>query len=82
MLLSERELKLSDNHEGIIEVHGDLPNGTDAVTALDLNDPIFELGVTPNRGDCLSVRGIARDLSSTGIGKLINLKRKNIFYRS
>jgi EMAP domain len=60
MLLSERELKLSDNHEGIIEVRSDLPNGTDAVTALDLNDPIFEIGVTPNRGDCLSVRGIAK----------------------
>ena len=70
MLLSERELKLSDNHEGIIEVQDNLANGTDAVTALNLNDPIFEIGVTPNRGDCLSVRGIARDLSAKGIGKL------------
>ena len=70
MLLSERELKLSDNHEGIIEVQDNLPNGTDAVTALNLNDPIFEIGVTPNRGDCLSVRGIARDLSTKGVGKL------------
>jgi len=70
MLLSERELKLSDNHEGIIEVQDNLPNGTDAVTALNLNDPIFEIGVTPNRGDCLSVRGIARDLSAKGVGKL------------
>ena len=77
MLLSERELKLSDNHEGIIEVHGDLPNGTDAVTALDLNDPIFEIGVTPNRGDCLSVRGIARDLTAKGAGTLkpLNIKK-------
>ena len=77
MLLSERELKLSDNHEGIIEVHGDLPNGTDAVTALDLNDPIFEIGVTPNRGDCLSVRGIARDLTAKGVGTLkpLNIKK-------
>jgi phenylalanyl-tRNA synthetase beta chain len=76
MLLSERELKLSDNHEGIIEVHGDLPNGTDAVTALDLNDPIFEIGVTPNRGDCLSVRGIARDLTAKGVGTLKSLNIK------
>ena len=78
MLLSERELKLSDDHEGIIEVQGNLPNGTDAVTALDLNDPIFEIGVTPNRGDCLSVRGIARDLSAKGVGTLkpINIKKK------
>ena len=77
MLLSERELNLSDNHEGIIEVQGNLPNGTDAVTALNLNDPIFEVGVTPNRGDCLSVRGIARDLSAKGVGKLkpINIKK-------
>ena len=77
MLLSERELKLSDNHEGIIEVQGNLPNGTDAVTALDLNDPIFEIGVTPNRGDCLSVRGIARDLSAKGVGilKPLNIKK-------
>ncbi len=78
MLLSERELKLSDNHEGIIEVHGDLPNGTDAVTALDLNDPIFEIGVTPNRGDCLSVRGIARDLTAKGVGTLKPLNIKKI----
>ena len=77
MLLSERELNLSDNHEGIIEVQGNLLNGTDAVTALDLNDPIFEIGVTPNRGDCLSVRGIARDLSAKGVGTLkpINIKK-------
>ena len=77
MLLSERELKLSDNHEGIIEVQGNLPNGTDAVTALDLNDPIFEIGVTPNRGDCLSVRGIARDLTAKGVGTLkpLNIKK-------
>ena len=78
MLLSERELKLSDNHEGIIEVQGNLPNGTDAVTALDLNDPIFEIGVTPNRGDCLSVRGIARDLTAKGVGTLKPLNIKKI----
>src|SRR6056300_1500968 len=78
MLLSERELKLSDNHDGIIEIKEDLPNGTDAVTALDLKDPIFEIGVTPNRGDCLSVRGIARDLAAKGIGKLKPLTIKKI----
>ena len=78
MLLSERELKLSDDHDGIIEIKEDLPNGTDAVTALDLKDPIFEIGVTPNRGDCLSVRGIARDLAAKGIGKLKPLTIKKI----
>ena len=63
MLLSERELKLSDDHEGIIDLKKDFPNGTDAVTALELNDPVFEIGLTPNRGDCLGVRGLARDLA-------------------
>jgi len=70
MLLSERELGLSDDHEGIIELKKNFPNGTDAVTALNLNDPIFEIGLTPNRGDCLGIRGIARDLAAKGIGKL------------
>ena len=70
MLLSKRELGLSDDHEGIIELETDFPNGTDAVTALNLNDPIFEIGLTPNRGDCLGIRGIARDLAAKGIGKL------------
>ena len=78
MLLSERELNLSDDHEGIIEINKDLPNGTDAVTALDLNDPIFEIGITPNRGDCLGVRGIARDLAAKDIGTLKPLEFKKI----
>ena len=78
MLLSERELKLSDDHEGIIELKKDLPNGTDAVTALELNDPVFEIGLTPNRGDCLGVRGIARDLAAKKAGVLKPLVYKKI----
>ena len=78
MLLSERELKLSDDHEGIIDLKKDFPNGTDAVTALDLNDPIFEIGLTPNRGDCLGVRGIARDLAAKGAGILKSLDYKKL----
>ena len=74
MLLSERELNLSDNHEGIIELLGNFENGTSAIEALKLNDPIFEIGITPNRGDCLGIRGIARDLSAKGFGKLKPLK--------
>ena len=74
MLLSERELNLSDNHEGIIELSGNFENGTSAIEALKLNDPIFEIGITPNRGDCLGIRGVARDLSAKGIGKLKPLK--------
>ena len=85
MLLSERELGLSDDHEGIIELKTNFPNGTDAVTALDLNDPIFEIGLTPNRGDCLGIRGIARDLAAKGVGKLKPLnfeKIKKLEYES
>jgi phenylalanyl-tRNA synthetase beta chain len=78
MLLSERELGLSDDHEGIIELKTNFPNGTDAVIALNLNDPIFEIGVTPNRGDCLGLRGIARDLAAKGIGKLKPLNFEKI----
>ena len=74
MLLSERELNLSDNHEGIIELLGNFENGTSAIEALKLNDPIFEIGITPNRGDCLGIRGVARDLSAKGFGKLKPLK--------
>ncbi len=74
MLLSERELSLSDNHEGIIELLGNYENGTSAIEALKLNDPIFEIGITPNRGDCLGIRGVARDLSAKGFGKLKPLK--------
>ncbi len=78
MMLSERELGLSQDHEGIIELDGSIANGTDAVTALELNDPLFEIAITPNRGDCLSVRGIARDLAAKGCGVLKDLKIEQI----
>lgn len=70
MLCSERELGISDNHEGIIDLETDLPAGTPAVEVLS-SDVIFDVNVTPNRGDCFGVKGIAKDLSATGIGKFI-----------
>lgn len=70
MLLSERELNLSDEHEGIIELPPATPVGAPAAAALGLADPVIEVAVTPNRGDCLGVRGIARDLAAAGLGKL------------
>ena len=76
MMLSEREIGLSDEHEGIIEVGGNFDAGTNAALALDLTDPIIEIAITPNRGDCLGVYGIARDLAAAGIGKLKPLKFK------
>ena len=71
MLCSERELGISDNHEGIIDLKTDLPAGTPAVEALS-SDVIFDVNVTPNRGDCFGVKGIAKDLSATGIGTFIS----------
>ena len=70
MLLSERELQLSDEHTGIIEVSDEWPVGTPAATALGLDDPMIYLKVTPNRPDALGVYGIARDLAAKGLGKL------------
>jgi phenylalanyl-tRNA synthetase beta chain len=70
MLLSEREMGLSDEHDGIIELPDDAPIGTPAVALLGLDDIVIDIDVTPNRGDCLGIRGIARDLAATGIGTL------------
>ena len=70
MLCSERELLLSDEHLGIIELKTDLAPGASAAHALGLDDPLFDVAITPNRGDCTSVAGIARDLAAVGIGRL------------
>jgi phenylalanyl-tRNA synthetase beta chain len=70
MLLSEREMSLSDEHEGIIELPDDAPIGASAVAVMGLDDPVIDVAITPNRGDCLGVRGIARDLAAAGLGTL------------
>lgn len=70
MLCSERELGLSDEHEGIIELDGDFEAGSPASEALGIGDPVIEIGLTPNRPDCAGVRGIARDLAAAGMGRL------------
>ncbi|MEQ9124496.1 MAG: phenylalanine--tRNA ligase subunit beta [Alphaproteobacteria bacterium] len=70
MLCSERELELSDSHEGIIELSPDCPIGAPYAKIAGLDDPIVEVGLTPNRGDCAGVRGIARDLAAAGLGVL------------
>ncbi len=70
MLCSEREMGLSDEHEGIIELPEDAPVGAPFARVLGLEDPVFDVAVTPNRPDCLGVRGIARDLAAAGIGRL------------
>jgi phenylalanyl-tRNA synthetase beta chain len=70
MLLSEREVGLSDEHEGIIELDDDAPVGEPFAKLLGLDDPVIDIAITPNRGDCLGVRGIARDLAAAGLGRL------------
>jgi len=70
MLVSEREMGLSDEHEGIIEVSADAEIGTPFATLYGLDDPVIEIGLTPNRADCAGVRGIARDLVAAGLGNL------------
>ena len=62
MLCSARELGLSDSADGLLELASTAPIGTDIREYLDLNDVVLELDATPNRADCLSIAGIARDL--------------------
>ncbi len=70
MLVSERELTISQEHDGIIEVSSGWAIGTPAVTALGLDDPMIYIKVTPNRPDALGIHGIARDLAAKGLGTL------------
>lgn len=69
MMCSSRELGLGDDHNGIIELPVDSPVGAPVTTVL-ANDPVIDINVTPNRADCLGVRGVARDLAAAGLGTL------------
>jgi phenylalanyl-tRNA synthetase beta chain len=70
MLVSFRELGLGEDHDGIIELPADAPVGQNYAAYAGLDDAIIEISVTPNRGDALSVRGVARDLAAAGLGTL------------
>ena len=74
MLVSEREMGISDEHDGIIEIDKKYKIGDSFAEIYGLNDPVIEINITPNRSDCLSVRGIARDLQAAEIGKLKNIE--------
>jgi phenylalanyl-tRNA synthetase beta chain len=69
MMCSSRELGLGDDHSGIIELPEGAPLGVSVTEVLPL-DPMIEIAITPNRPDCLGVRGIARDLAASGLGTL------------
>src|SRR3989454_3848017 len=70
MLVSEFELQISDEHEGIIELPDDAPIGANYAHWAGLDDPVIEINLTPNRADCAGVNGIARDLAAAGVGVL------------
>ena len=78
MLCSEKELNLGDDSEGITELSDQISPGTSISKALDINDTYVEIAITPNRPDCLGIRGIARDLAAAGLGELIKEKQIKI----
>lgn len=71
MMVSEREMGLSEDHNGIIDLPADTPIGTPFNDIYGFNDPIIDIAVTPDRADCAGIHGVARDLAAAGLGKLI-----------
>jgi phenylalanyl-tRNA synthetase beta chain len=70
MLCSAAELEISDDHDGIIDLPEDAPVGQAYAAYAKLDDPVIEINLTPNRPDCTSIHGIARDLAAAGLGTL------------
>ncbi|MDB5679900.1 phenylalanine--tRNA ligase subunit beta [Sphingomonas bacterium] len=70
MMCSTRELELGEDHDGIVELPADAVIGTPFADYAGLNDPVIDVAITPNRQDCMGVRGIARDLAAAGLGSL------------
>ena len=70
MLCSAAELQLSNDHDGIIELPADAPVGAKYVDYAGINGVVFDISITPNRGDATGVRGVARDLAAFGLGTL------------
>ncbi len=70
MMCSEKELNISEDHDGIIDLPEDAPVGASFASYAGLDDPVIEINLTPNRPDCTSVYGIARDLAASGLGTL------------
>ena len=77
MLCSEKELGIGEDHNGIIELPAGTPVGVPAAEVLPI-DPVIEIAITPNRAECLGVRGVARDLAAAGLGKLKPLNIRKI----
>jgi phenylalanyl-tRNA synthetase beta chain len=69
MLCSAFELQLSDDHEGILDLPADAPIGAPYAQWAQLDDPVIEINLTPDRPDCTGIHGIARDLAAAAVGK-------------
>ena len=78
MLCSESELNLSDESNGIISLEDKFKKRIGKSYFNSNKENTFELSITPNRPDCLGIRGIARDLAAAGVGKIKPLKRKKL----
>ena len=76
MLCSARELELGEDSDGIMDLEASLTVGADLATSLCMTDPTIDVSITPNRSDCFSIYGLARDLAAYGIGTLI--ERPNV----
>ncbi|WP_299321666.1 phenylalanine--tRNA ligase subunit beta [Parasphingopyxis sp.] len=72
MMCSERELEMSDAHEGVIDLDAAAAEHVGETYAqwAGLDDPVIDIAITPNRQDCMGVRGVARDLAAAGLGRL------------
>lgn len=78
MMCSARELGLGEDHAGIIELPASAEIGDSIVNVLGLGDPVLDLNITANRGDCMGALGVARDLAAAGLGTLIALGEPKI----
>jgi phenylalanyl-tRNA synthetase beta chain len=78
MLCSAAELQLSNDHDGIIDLPADALVGMPYAQYAQLDDPVIEINLTPNRPDCTGIHGIARDLAAAGIGKLRDAPMKPV----
>ena len=78
MLVSEAELEISDDHDGIIELPDDAPLGASFAKYKGLDDAVLDVNLTPNRPDCTGVNGIARDLAAADVGAFLDRAPKPI----
>ncbi|MGQ4274479.1 phenylalanine--tRNA ligase subunit beta [Terrihabitans sp. B22-R8] len=78
MMVSEREMGLSNEHNGIIEMPEGTPIGVPFAPLMGLDDPVIEIAVTPNRPDCLGVSGVARDLAAAGLGEITTTETSSV----